>query len=105
GKYVELVQRTSAGAVRDYLVVEYAPAKRGHPGDRLFVPTDSLDQLSRYVGGEVPALNKLGGSDWARTKGRARKAVRQIAAKLVDLYAKRAASKGHAFGPDTPWQR
>ena len=105
GRYVELVQRTSGGATRDYLVVEYAPGKRGHPGDRLFVPTDALDQLSRYVGGEVPALNKLGGSDWAKTKGRARKAVRQIAAQLVDLYAKRAAAPGHAFAPDTPWQR
>jgi transcription-repair coupling factor (superfamily II helicase) len=105
GKYVELVSRTVGGATRDYLVVEYASSKRGQPGDRLFVPTDSLDQLSRYVGGEVPPLNKLGGSDWAKTKGRARKAVRQIAAKLVDLYAKRAAAQGHAFGPDSPWQR
>jgi len=105
GKYVELASRSAGGATRDYLVVEYAPSKRGQPGDRLFVPTDALDQLSRYVGGEVPPLNKLGGSDWAKTKGRARKAVRQIAAKLVDLYAKRAAAKGHAFAPDTPWQR
>ena len=75
--------RTAGGADREYLVVEYAPSKRGHPGDRLFVPTDALDLLSRYVGGEVPTLNKLGGADWAKTKGRARKAVRQIAAKLV----------------------
>ncbi len=105
GKYIEMVQRTAGGAVRDYLVVEYAPSKRGQPGDRLYVPTDALDQLSRYVGGEVPALNKLGGSDWAKTKGKARKAVRQIAAKLVELYAKRAAAPGYAFGADTPWQR
>lgn len=105
GRYVQLVQRTVGGAARDYLVVEYAPSKRGQAGDRLYVPTDALDQLSRYVGGEVPALNKLGGSDWAKTKGKARKAVRQIAAKLVELYAKRAASPGHAFAPDSPWQR
>lgn len=105
GKYVDMVQRTSGGATREYLVVEYAPSKRGHPGDRLFVPTDALDLLSRYVGGEVPTLNKLGGADWAKTKGRARKAVRQIAAKLVQLYAARAAAPGHAFAPDTPWQR
>ena len=105
GKYIDMVQRTSGGATREYLVVEYAPSKRGHPGDRLFVPTDALDLLSRYVGGEVPTLNKLGGADWAKTKGRARKAVRQIAAKLVQLYAARAAAPGHAFGPDTPWQR
>ena len=100
-----MVQRTSGGATREYLVVEYAPSKRGQPGDRLFVPTDALDLLSRYVGGEVPTLNKLGGSDWAKTKGRARKAVRQIAAKLVQLYAARASAPGHAFAPDTPWQR
>ncbi|RIJ76545.1 transcription-repair coupling factor [Nakamurella silvestris] len=105
GKYIEMVKRTTGGAVREYLVVEYAPGKRGQPGDRLFVPMDSLDQLSRYVGGEVPSLNKLGGSDWAKTKGRARKAVRQIAAKLVQLYAARAAAPGHAFAPDTVWQR
>ncbi len=105
GKYVDMVQRTSGGATREYLVVEYAPSKRNHPGDRLFVPTDALDQLSRYVGGEVPTLNKLGGADWAKTKGRARKAVRQIAAKLVQLYAARASAPGHAFAPDTPWQR
>ena len=105
GRYVDMISRTSGGATREYLVVEYAPSKRGQPGDRLFVPTDSLDLLSKYVGGEVPTLNKLGGSDWAKTKGRARKAVRQIAAKLVQLYAARAAAPGFAFAPDTPWQR
>src|SRR6478752_2768893 len=105
GRYVDMVQRTSGGATREYLVVEYAPSKRNQPGDRLFVPTDALDQLSRYVGGEVPSLNKLGGADWAKTKGRARKAVRQIAAKLVQLYAARASAPGHAFAPDSPWQR
>ena len=105
GKYVDLVSRTSAGATREYLVVEYAPSKRNQPGDRLFVPTDALDLLSKYVGGEVPTLNKLGGADWAKTKGRARKAVREIASKLVQVYAARAAAPGHAFGSDTPWQR
>ncbi len=65
---------------------------------------DSLDQLSRYVGGEAPTLSRLGGSDWANTKTKARRAVREIAAELVSLYAKRQASPGHAFGPDTPWQ-
>src|SRR5205814_1922065 len=69
------------------------------------VPTDQLDQLSRYVGGEAPALHKLGGSDWAKSKARARKAVREIAAQLIQLYAARQNSKGYAFGPDTPWQR
>ena len=69
------------------------------------MPTDQLDQLSRYVGGESPTLHKMGGSDWQKSKARARKAVREIAAQLIQLYAARQASKGHAFGPDTPWQR
>ncbi len=105
GKYVEMMQRTVGGATREYLVIEYAPSKRGHPGDRLFVPSDSLDQVTRYVGGEAPQLNKMGGADWAKAKGRARKAVRQIAGELIQLYSARMATSGHAFGPDTPWQR
>ena len=105
GKYVEMVQRTVAGATREYLVVEYAPAKRGQPGDRLYVPTDQLDQVTRYVGGEAPSLHRLGGADWTKTKARARKAVRQIAGELIRLYAARMASRGHAFGADTVWQR
>jgi transcription-repair coupling factor (superfamily II helicase) len=105
GRYVELVQRTVNGAEREYLVIEYAASKRGQPGDRLYVPTDQLDQLSRYVGGEQPTLHKMGGAEWQKAKARARKAVREIAAQLVQLYAARKASKGYAFGADTPWQR
>ena len=105
GKYVEMVQRTVGGATREYLVLEYASSKRGQPGDRLFVPTDQLDEVSRYVGGEMPTLNKLGGSDWKNTKAKARKAVKEIAAELVQLYAARQSAPGHAFGQDTPWQR
>ena len=105
GRFVEMRERTVGGATREYLVLEYASSKRGQPADRLFVPTDALDEVSRYVGGETPTLNKLGGADWAKTKGRARRAVRQIAAKLVQLYAARQAAPGHAFGADTPWQR
>ncbi|MFI6170263.1 transcription-repair coupling factor [Nocardia sp. NPDC051052] len=105
GRFVEMIERTIGGARREYLVIEYAPGKRGQPGDRLFVPMESLDQLSRYVGGELPSLSKLGGSDWANTKRKARKAVREIAGELVQLYAARQAAPGHAFGPDTPWQQ
>ncbi|WP_337824055.1 transcription-repair coupling factor [Amycolatopsis sp. A1MSW2902] len=104
GRFVEMVQRTVAGATREYLLLEYASSKRGQPGDRLFVPTDQLDEVSRYVGGELPTLNKLGGSDWKNTKARAKKAVKEIAAELVQLYAARQAAPGHAFGADTPWQ-
>jgi transcription-repair coupling factor (superfamily II helicase) len=105
GRYVEMIQRTVGESTREYLVIEYAPTKRGHPGDRLFVPMDQLDQVTRYVGGESPTLDKLGGGDWAKRKSRARKAVKEIAAELIKLYAARQASRGHAFGPDTTWQR
>lgn len=105
GKFVEMVQRTVGGATREYLVLEYAPSRRGHPGDRLFVPTDQLDQVTRYVGGEQPTLNKMGGSDWHKTKSKARRYVKQIAAELIQLYSARMATSGHAFAPDTPWQR
>jgi transcription-repair coupling factor (superfamily II helicase) len=105
GRYVEMTSREVQGATREYLVIEYAPAKRGQPPDRLFVPTDQLDLVTRYVGGESPSLHRLGGSDWAKTKGRARKAVKEIAAELVRLYSARQASPGYTFGPDTPWQR
>ncbi|MBZ4485814.1 transcription-repair coupling factor [Microbacterium sp. cx-55] len=112
GRFVELQQRvvSSGGrnpvkSAREYLVLEYAPSKRGHPGDKLYVPTDQLDLLSKYVGGEAPVLSKMGGSDWAAAKGKARRAVRDIAVELVKLYSARMAARGHAFGPDTPWQR
>src|SRR5207302_8160118 len=94
-----MVQRTVAGATREYLILEYAK------GDRLFVPTDQLEQVTRYVGGEAPSLDRLGGSDWSKRKGRAKKAVREIAAGLIQLYAARTSAPGHAYGPDTPWQR
>ena len=105
GKYIEMVTRTVQNATREYLVIEYASSKRGQPGDRLFVPMDSLDQITRYVGGEAPSLDRMGGADWTKRKARARKAVREIAAELIKLYAARQASQGHAFGPDSPWQR
>jgi transcription-repair coupling factor (superfamily II helicase) len=109
GRFAELVQRTIGtgvgAATREYLVIEYAPSKKGQPGDRLYVPTDQLDQVTKYTGGESPSLHRLGGADWQRTKGRARKAVREIAAELIRLYSARMATAGYAFGPDTPWQR
>ncbi|GGP92784.1 transcription-repair coupling factor [Streptosporangium pseudovulgare] len=99
GRYVEMVQRTVQGATREYLVIEYAK------GDRLYVPTDQLDEVTRYVGGESPTLNRMGGADWAKAKTKAKKAVREIAGELIRLYSARMASPGHAFGSDTPWQR
>lgn len=105
GRFLEMRQREVQGAVREYVVLEYGSSKRGHPPDKLFVPADTLDQVTRYVGGEQPSLDRLGGADWAKRKGRARKAVREIAAELIKLYAARQATQGYAFGPDTPWQR
>jgi len=105
GRFVEMKQREVGGATREYLVLEYGASKRGGPADRLYVPADSLDQVTRYVGGEQPSLDRLGGADWHKRKSRARKAVREIAAELIKLYAARQATKGYQFGPDTPWQR
>ena len=109
GRFIELVSRTigrgDAASTRDYLVIEYAPSKRGQPADRLFVPTDALDQISKYTGSDEPSLTKMGGADWAKTKARAKKAVNEVAKELIRLYAVRQQTKGHAFGPDTPWQR
>ncbi|MCB8954970.1 MAG: transcription-repair coupling factor [Nocardioides sp.] len=105
GRFVEMKQREVGGAVREYLVLEYGASKRGGPPDRLYVPADALDQVTRYVGGEQPSLDRLGGADWTKRKNRARKAVREIAAELIKLYAARQATRGYAFGPDTPWQR
>ena len=105
GRYLEMVQRTIGGITREYLVIEYAPAKRGQPSDRVFVPTDTLEQVSKYIGGESPTVHRIGSGEWQKAKGRARKAVKQIAGELIRLYAARTSSPGFAFSPDTPWQR
>ncbi|MSV38788.1 MAG: transcription-repair coupling factor, partial [Actinobacteria bacterium] len=105
GRYVELINRSIGGVSREYLVLEYAASKRGQPADKLFVPTDTLEQVTKYVGGEAPALHRIGGADWQSTKRKARKAVKQIAAELIRLYAARMSSPGFAFSPDTTWQK
>ena len=109
GRFLKMAERTiHAGdetSRREYIVLEYAPAKRGQPADQLWVPMDSLELLSKYSGGESPTLSKMGGSDWKNTKKKARAAVREIAGELVELYAKRQSAPGHPFAPDTPWQK
>lgn len=109
GRFIEMASRTVGrgenAVTRDYLVVEYAPSKRGHPGDRLFVPMDSLGQISKYTGSDQPSLTKMGGAEWAAAKAKAKKAVNEVAKELIRLYAARQSTKGHAFSPDTPWQR
>ena len=93
-----MVKRSIGGVERDYLLVAY----KG--GDRLYVPSDQIDVLRQYVGGEAPTLHRLGGSDFAKAKSRVRSAVREIAQELVVLYQKRVNAEGYAFGQDTPWQ-
>ncbi|MEY3710787.1 MAG: hypothetical protein RLZZ99_608 [Actinomycetota bacterium] len=105
GRYQELVKRSVGGAEREYLVIEYASSKRGQPADRIFVPTDSLELVTKYVGGETPAVHRIGGGDWAKAKSRAKKAVKEIAGELIRLYAARTSLPGYAFAPDTTWQR
>jgi transcription-repair coupling factor (superfamily II helicase) len=98
GKYEGMVKRTIGGVERDYLLVAY----KGN--DKLYVPSDQIDVLRQYVGGEAPVVHRLGGSDFAKAKTRVRSAVREIAQELVLLYQKRVNAEGFAFGMDTPWQ-
>ena len=98
-RYAGMVTRTMGGATRDYLLLEY----RGD--DKLYLPSDQVDVLTPYTGGESPAVNRLGGSDWQRTRSKAQAAVHEVAEELVELYRRRLAVPGHAFAPDTPWQR
>jgi transcription-repair coupling factor (superfamily II helicase) len=98
GRYAGMVKRAIGGSERDYLMVDY----KG--GDKLYVPSDQIDLIRPYTGGESPTLHKLGGSDWQKTKSRVRSAVREIAQELVVLYRKRVTSPGHSFPQDTPWQ-
>ena len=105
GRFIEMTARTVNTVTREYLVIEYASAKRGQPGDRIFVPTDSLEQVSKYIGGESPTVHRIGSGEWQKAKGRARKAVKAIAGELIRLYAARTSAPGFAFSPDTPWQR
>jgi transcription-repair coupling factor (superfamily II helicase) len=99
GRYQGMVDRELLGVHREYLIIEYGK------GDRLYVPSDQVDLVSKYVGGEAPKLNRLGSGEWAKTKSRVRRKARQIAGELVKLYAERNRAKGFVFPPDTPWQR
>ena len=98
GQYNGMVKRAIGGVERDYLLISY----KG--GDKLYVPSDQIDSLRQYVGGEAPAMHKLGGSDFAKAKSRVKSEVRQIAQELVLLYQQRITAVGHAFEHDTPWQ-
>jgi transcription-repair coupling factor (superfamily II helicase) len=97
-RFAGMVTRAMGGAERDYLQLEY----RG--GDRLYLPSEQIDAITPYTGGESPALNRMGGAEWSRQKARVRAAVREVAKELVELYRRRRTTPGHAFAPDTPWQ-
>ena len=99
GGPTSVVGGKAAGTLtRDYVIVEYAA------GDRLFVPSDNVDALAPYIGGEQPRVMRMGGIDWERAKGKVRKAVREMAGELLRLYQARVHAPGRAFAPDSPWQ-
>ncbi len=97
-RFAGMVTRTVNGASRDYLLLEYRGA------DKLYLPSDQIEAITPYSGGEAPSLNRLGGSEWQRTRAKARAAVHEVAQELVELYRKRLHMSGYAFAPDTPWQ-
>ncbi len=97
-RYEQMLRRGDEGQERDYLELSFAA------GDRIFVPVEQINRVSRYSGGERPTLSRLGGTDWLRTKQRVRKAVSDLAEELLGLYAKREAAEGFAYASDTPWQ-
>ncbi|MDR1598751.1 MAG: transcription-repair coupling factor [Oscillospiraceae bacterium] len=100
GQYKGTVRLSSEGRWRDYIYIQY------HGADKLYIPTDQMDRVHKYIGGDsdAPRLNKLGGSEWRNQKARVKQSIRAMAFDLVKLYAKRASTRGHAFSPDTPWQ-
>lgn len=100
GRYMGIETLEIAGGHRDYLRVEYAGE------DRLFVPTDQVNLLQKYIGMEdtPPKISKLGGADWQKVKNRVKESIREMADALLELYAHREVSPGHAFSPDTVWQ-
>ncbi|MCU1454065.1 MAG: transcription-repair coupling factor, partial [Acidimicrobiales bacterium] len=98
-RYAGMVKRTIGGVERDYLLLEYRGA------DKLYVPSDQVDAVRHYSGGDTPTLSKLGGGDWQQKKAKVRAEVELVAQELVVLYQKRLHTEGHAFPMDTPWQR
>lgn len=97
-RYAGMVKRAIGGVERDYLLLEYRGA------DKLYVPSDQIDAVRHYTGGDAPSLSRLGGGDWAKTKAKVRAEVEVIAQELVVLYQKRLHSAGHPFDPDSVWQ-
>ena len=101
GQYMGTERIQVGGAWGDYLLIRYQGT------DKLYVPTDQLDRVQKYIGSEdaPPKINKLSGTEWQRQKARVRASIEEVAEDLVKLYAERSDSAGYAFSPDTPWQR
>ena len=101
GKYIGIEQLSVENIKKDYLKIQY------QDGAFLYVPTNQLDLIQKYIGseGKSPKLSKLGGNDWAKIKTKAKESLKELAEELIKLYALREASKGHAFGSDTVWQK
>ena len=101
GKYVGIKTIETDGVHKDYLEIHYS----GY--DVLYVPTDQIQFLQRYIGneGEAPRLSRMGGADWKKARAKAQKSIDNLAEKLVALYAKREITDGYAFPPDTPFQQ
>ena len=101
GQYMGTVRLSSEGKLRDFLHIRYQGT------DKLYVPTDQMDRVQKYIGseGEAPKLNRLSGGEWQKQKAKVKSSIKEIAGDLIKLYAERKAVKGYAFSPDTPWQR
>ena len=97
-RFERFVTKEVAGVEREYLELQFAGT------DRVSLPTERIDKITRFVGGTPPALSKLGGADWLKTKKKVKKAVLDIARELLRIYAKREIVPAHQFGRDTPWQ-
>ena len=95
------VRLQSEGTYRDYLLIQYQGS------DKLYVPTDQFDRVQKFIGGQdsPPPLNSLSGNDWEKKKNKVKAGLKKLAFDLVKLYAERQENPGHAFCPDTPWQR
>jgi transcription-repair coupling factor (superfamily II helicase) len=98
-RYAGMTQREYGGATKEYLQLDFAG------DDKIFLPADMIGRITRYSGGTAPALSRLGGTDWERTKRRVRRAVAELADELLEIYAARESAPGFAFSPDTVWQR
>jgi len=101
GQYVGIETLSVEGLQKDYLKIRY------QDGGYLYIPTNQLDLIQKYIGqeGKAPKLNKLGGTDWARTKRKVKESLKELAGELIKLYAQRQSAQGYAFSKDTVWQR